>query len=311
MKRKSTVRKSPDVSHSRKQLKLWESPSNHNKNPVCPMCNLSLPFDLCMNNLHIDKCLRRSFVACDKMITDHIFRKSSSCTDYNVRSVSHPAGLWIIYDFLSPVEEELLMRDIDISTGQLWMYSSFNGHCLSKYFSVKTEFGLPGKIRMVRRNDNLQEEPDLPPFLQPYMDRLRSIVSNRCDLPPELRSFKPNECNINNYVRSDGHYLRPHFDDRALSGPVLVNLLLAGFARMTYSSPSDKGAVGIAVDLPRRSLQLVTGPARWSFMHEIKAADVLDPRRVSVTWRQSGKRGSGGRSREQCRIAAAANGGNF
>jgi hypothetical protein len=68
---------------------------------------------------------------------------------------------------------------------------------------------------------------------------------------------------------------------------------------MTYakpvnaSLPTNQIAVGGFTDhasvlLPRRCLQLVAGPARWSYTHEIRREDVLDDRRVSITWRQTG-----------------------
>lgn len=53
---------------------------------------------------------------------------------------------------------------------------------------------------------------------------------------------------------------------------------------MTYKSQSTNQIPNI---LPRRSLQLVTGDARYKYTHEIKESDLLDNRRISVTFRQS------------------------
>jgi len=75
-----------------------------------------------------------------------------------------------------------------------------------------------------------------------------------------------------------------------------MNLSLAGVARMTYrqaktarSALLSKAASVVVVELPRRCLQLVLGPARYEYTHEILSTDVLSPRRVSITWRQAGK----------------------
>ncbi len=210
----------------------------------------------------------------------------------NIHRLEIVPGLWIIYDFITEEEENELLHAVDSANSQPWKHSSFNGHCVSKHYGVKTQFGLPSESRIVRQNEIDNGEMNMPEFLTPFIERLQGIVAMRKDLPSELRTFQPNECNINNYLRTENHYLRPHFDDRTLSGPLLVNLSLAGFARMTYTLPGHTSA-GIAVDLPRRSLQPVTGKARWSYMHEIKSQDVVDARRVSVTWHQSGNKRTG------------------
>ncbi len=263
---------------------------------ICPICNLSLWKDMSMNNLHIDSCLKKSESPSSGILmkdtTSSSILPANNSHPYNIQQQQSVPGLWIIHDFISEEEELALVRSIDADNREDWRHSSFNGHCTTKWYGYKLLFGLPGEIRMVRQNDRDSGEQDMPGFLTPFIDRLQGIVSLRKDLPSELRTFQPNECNINNYERSQNHYLRPHFDDRTLSGPLLVNLSLIGFARMTYTLPGDT-ANGIPIELPRRSLQLVTGKARWNYMHEIRAQDVVDPRRVSITWRQSGKKGSG------------------
>lgn len=79
-------------------------------------------------------------------------------------------------------------------------------------------------------------------------------------MPNVLLNFQPNECNANCYIRSENHYLTPHYDDRFLSGPILMNLSLQGHSKMTYSK-GDSSAIHdiVKVVLPRRCLQLVTG----------------------------------------------------
>ena len=43
----------------------------------------------------------------------------------------------------------------------------------------------------------------------------------------------------------------------------------------------------VRISLPRRCLQVLTRDARYSYTHEIRAEDLLDPRRVSITFRHS------------------------
>jgi alkylated DNA repair protein alkB family protein 4 len=205
-------------------------------------------------------------------------------------NVSVP-GLFLIYDFISEEEERCLVQSIDDDLQTNWKPSSFNGHCLSKVYGVRTQFGLPGEQRLVRRQDESAGEYGIPESMMFILNRLQQLCATRRDLPPELRSFQPNDCNVNSYLHSSGHFLKPHFDDRALSGPLLLNLSMMGRCRMTFQFPD--GTESVAVPLPRRCLQLVTGAARWSYMHCIKAEDLFDERRVSITWRQSGAKRTG------------------
>jgi len=145
-----------------------------------------------------------------------------------------------------------------------------------------------------------------------------------------LQGFRPNEANAIDYRRAEGHFLAPHCDvslrlhivcdrlprertclkgrgcrrqDRRLSGTVLVNLSLAGDARMRYTE--DKaflrqraqaaaggaqpvvGPPSVLVQLPRRSLQVQSGRVRYNFRHGIAREDLLAERRVSITFRQN------------------------
>lgn len=175
--------------------------------------------------------------------------------------------------------------------------------------------GLPGHLTTCsfhRENDESKGEQPIPSEFQFLVHRLRLILchhhhnvgksmsssssfftsSNPLRLPNEALNFAPNDCNANAYIRSRGDYLTPHFDDRALSGPLLMNLSLESDAYMTYVHPkehSTPSSSNIKVHLKQRTLQLVCGEGRWDYMHCILAED-LDPvkRRVSLTFRQSG-----------------------
>ena len=211
--------------------------------------------------------------------------------DFTLTHIDKVPGLWIIEDFIKEDEEIAIVRALDNDVCTPWKLSNFNGHCDSKAFGVRTQFGLPHEPRLVRKNDTTKGEFDIPFYLHPIMERLQYVAHCRKDLPQETRCFVPNECNANSYLKAKNHYLKPHYDDRALSGPILVNLSLQGRAKMNYSKPGTN--VSVSVDLPRRCVQLISGPARWEFMHSIKMEDLIDERRVSVTWRSSGSKVSG------------------
>ena len=55
-----------------------------------------------------------------------------------------------------------------------------------------------------------------------------------------MDTFQPNGANAIDYRKSNGHFLKPHCDDRQLSGKILVNLCLCADAIMTYTRDRQK-----------------------------------------------------------------------
>ncbi|KAH8050583.1 alpha-ketoglutarate-dependent dioxygenase alkB-like protein [Aureococcus anophagefferens] len=104
----------------------------------------------------------------------------------------------------------------------------------------------------------------MPDIFAPLVRRMRTI--------PELRSFRPNEANALDYRRSEGHYLGAHCDDRQLSGPILVNLCLAGDATMTYTrDQAGRGSAGETVRARLSgALQIQSGSVRFDYRHGIQ-----------------------------------------
>lgn len=268
----------------------------------CPVCGVTMLASSI--NSHLDlSCLAKQ--ATRKDAPSQIINDASlvvrNLRPYELSATSLP-GLWVINDFITEAEERDLIEKLDASGPGCvpWFHSSFNGHCLSKTFGVVTQFG-PSRIqeRIVRKNDPVRGERDIPDYLLPFISRMRSLVkysseANMCKFPAVLNTFHPNECNINCYIKSDGHFLTPHYDDRFLSGPVLMNLSLCGRSRMTFTRGESEAAHDtVVVNLPRRCLQLVMGPARFSFKHRINADDLLDPKRISITWRHAGSSNGG------------------
>ena len=201
-------------------------------------------------------------------------------------------GLWLVLELLSESEETQLVRDVDGDSGTPWRVSSFNGFTDTKVFGVRTQFGLPNEERLVRKNDPSRDEHDIPGYMGSLLKRLSALPQRFPELRELMRSFRINDCNVNSYEREKGHFLTPHYDDRALSGPLLLNLSLGCDCFMTYTAErSDQSPVRVL--LPRRCLQIVSGDARYCFKHSIAKEDVLGDRRVSVTLRMSGSKSRG------------------
>ena len=270
---------------------------------ACPICNLEL--SVSMMNVHIDSCLKNGNNEKKKSHVSDVNSETSYpfVSELRVQPPFHPvehegfSGLWLIHEFISEEEELSIVSNLEADETS-WHLSSFNGHCLSKSFGVKTQFG-PAHVeeRIVRANDASRGERDIPLYLIPYIERIKEFIKNwskKFKMPMVLSTFRPNECNANSYLKSENHSLTAHYDDRFLSGPILMNLSLVGRSIMTYTKGSSEALHDtIKVDLPRRCLQLVTGDARYKYMHRIDAEDVLDIKRMSITWRHAGNSNGG------------------
>lgn len=103
----------------------------------------------------------------------------------------------------------------------------------------------------------------------------------------------PNEANAIDYRRAGGDYLKAHVDDRRLSREPIANLSIVGDCVMTYRREKRRGGVeggDGAVErvlLKRRTLQVLTGKARYDYSHGIGNEDLLSDRRISITIRES------------------------
>ena len=83
---------------------------------------------------------------------------------------------------------------------------------------------------------NVHPNPFSNPFSNPYPNVfVNLILSLPLPLPNLNRNPNTNTNPNPNPRQHQGHYLTPHYDDRHLSGPVLMNLSLAGTSRMVYS----------------------------------------------------------------------------
>ncbi len=193
-------------------------------------------------------------------------------------------GLWIADDFLSEADERALVAFLDDAQADpagAWREGSFNGPCLRKAWGVRTD---------LRARTFAAPLAPMPPPLAALARRLRAL-GERDGVEP-LRRFRPNEANALDYRRARGHRIDAHCDDRQLSGPVLVNVSLAGDAVMQYAEDTRSGASGGAprrheVRLRRRSVQVQSGEVRYRFTHAIENRGLLSGRRISITFRQN------------------------
>ena len=187
-------------------------------------------------------------------------------------------GLCLYEDFISEEEEATILAQLDgkdpnFATEFLpWKPNTFNGKHSGKRWGVHCN---------LRERKVTPAEDPLPSFLtQIVLPRLRKNIRS-------LQQCRPNEANAIDYHTMRNDYLKAHVDDRQLSTEPIANMSLAGDCYMTFRNERHTSAPPKKVLLKRRCLQVLTGPARYDYSHGIAAEDLLSPRRVSVTMRES------------------------
>ena len=115
--------------------------------------------------------------------------------------------------------------------------------------------------------------------MPPSLEMLATQVTAPAEFPRT-----PQQIIVNEYKPGQG--ISPHIDCQTCFGPVVASITLGSGTTMTFKYR------GTAVDLwlPPRSMLVLSGPARWTWTHEIRPRR-SDPdhgpraRRVSLTFR--------------------------
>ena len=200
-------------------------------------------------------------------------------------------GLYVVEGFVSPEEEEALLALLDADSARNpWRPSTFNGSHAGKAYGVRSDL----KARRVRAALH-----GVPAWGRGLARRMRRLGRSVAGTPLEcMAQFRPNDCNAIEYLRTEGHWLKAHSDDRHLSGDVLVTLSLCGDCDMQFelAGPARRGAGRgfeapspelALVSLPRRSLLVQAGGVRYTHTHGIPNDCLRSPRRVSITFRET------------------------
>ena len=209
--------------------------------------------------------------------------KQGSIEMSKTSSPSFIYGHKVIENFISEEEEEELLRAIYDASEQTWndRNASGNGHHNGKAWGVNADRARR-KVFKAKR-----EMPEA--FQRIVLEKLRANDYGYKGL--KEFGFACNECNAIEYIQDQGHELRPHVDDRILSSDIIINLSMVGSCIMRYRMNKNQG-IEIAKDLPRFSLQIQGGKCRFEWEHGIRNEDLIDGKRVSLTFRCSG-RGNG------------------
>jgi alkylated DNA repair dioxygenase AlkB len=183
-------------------------------------------------------------------------------------------GLFLFPNFITEEEEAHILAHLDVDNSENpWKLGDFNGPHLGKRWGVHCNL----RDRRVGAAEHA-----LPTFVTKLLlPRLHRIHA--------MKGMVPNEANAIDYRSKQGHYLTHHVDDRKLSREPIANLSLAGECRMVFRNMKGltKDEDGLPVLLERRTLQVLTGKARYEYAHGIDNSDLLSDRRVSITMRES------------------------
>jgi alkylated DNA repair dioxygenase AlkB len=209
--------------------------------------------------------------------------KRGSIEMSKISSPSHIYGHKVIENFITEEEEEELLRAVYDMSEQTWndRNASGNGRHNGKSWGVNADRARR-KVFKAKR-----EMPEA--FQRIVLEKLRANDYGYKGL--REFGFACNECNAIEYIREKGHELRPHVDDRILSSDIIINLSMVGTCIMRYRMNKNQG-IEIAKKLPRFSLQIQGGRCRFEWEHGIRNEDLIDGKRVSLTFRCSG-RGNG------------------
>jgi len=111
------------------------------------------------------------------------------------------------------------------------------------------------------------------------------FLVKRLPTEPSLSAFAPVElCNLE-YTSDRGSSIDPHIDDVWLWGDQLVTLNLLDTTILTLSKSSlEQPLEEVQIPLLRRSLLVLSGDARYEWMHAIKRDDI-GGRRIAMTFR--------------------------
>ncbi|KAL6759715.1 hypothetical protein V8C86DRAFT_2567706 [Haematococcus lacustris] len=192
-----------------------------------------------------------------------------------MRAVPHGElhGEWLLHDFITR-EEEVRLQHV-VKGPPAWSHRGINGPYRGKAWGVV--------VNLAARSVSAPRYP-LPQEFVALAARMRNCL-------PLLRSFRPSEANAIAYTRGV-HQLTPHMDDRFLSTELIVTLSLVGRARMTFQREASKRGPThrVVVELPPRACQVLSKDARYTYTHAIASEDLLDPERISITFRQTALR---------------------
>jgi alkylated DNA repair protein alkB homolog 8 len=166
----------------------------------------------------------------------------------NPWNVPPPAGLVILKDFISDVEEKLLLSSIDWN--EIEDSNSSLKHRQVKHYGYEFIYGA----------NNVNPDQPLLRKIPEECNFLWQRLSERCST---FNYFQPDQMTVNRY--QPGHGIPPHCDTHSPFEDPIVSLSLGGDTVMDFATTKEK----CSVDLPGRTLLVMSGESRYGWTHGI------------------------------------------
>ncbi|XP_054162870.1 DNA N6-methyl adenine demethylase-like [Oppia nitens] len=239
----------------------------------CGRCDDRKPIETNTTNqlyVYCGKCRDKAFV---QSLVDHN-QHQQHCMKSLTIDVDYVRidGLYVVNDIIS-AEQELGL--VDVIDGIEW--------CDSQSGRRKQDFG--PKVNFKKQKVRINQFTGLPHFDVELMSQMKQSVTDKT----VLNDFVAVEVCHLEYCPENGSSIDMHFDDTWLWGPRLVTVNLLSPTVLTLSKPSYDNITTdqfvIRVDLPQRSLVVVSGDARYVYQHAIARQDITS-RRIAITYRE-------------------------
>ncbi|RIB09841.1 hypothetical protein C2G38_1980683 [Gigaspora rosea] len=189
-------------------------------------------------------------------------------------------GLYIIEDFITETEEQVLIRAID---SRAWCG---NGVAPNPELKRRTQhYGYEFSYRYRKVIQNLGPLPTFTDFITKRFKQQKII---------EFED-EPNMCIINEYEAGQG--IMPHTDAATIFGPIILSLSLLSSCLMKFTHSNNPETQFLVV--LRTSLLIMTKSSRYDYKHSIskdiiewfeegengEKREIVRSRRVSLTFR--------------------------
>ncbi|KAJ2836834.1 hypothetical protein J3B01_002556 [Coemansia erecta] len=181
-------------------------------------------------------------------------------------------GLFYVPDFITKSEEQMIMQSIrDDEERELRMRGIQNDAQSDKWFKIQDRFvkhyGHSFDYHTKHVGDaSLAASLELPAWIRPYIERIRSAVPSY--------ACQPDQLTIQRYPPGSG--IAFHADSHTAFTDTLVIVSLGTPVQMDFRKPGADCFT--SVDLQPRSLVLMTGEARYGWEHaiRIRRSDLID-----------------------------------
>lgn len=184
-----------------------------------------------------------------------------------------PDGLRIVEDFVSPVEEDVLLNSIQWPTSPATKEDLKHRQVL--HFGYEFEYGTN------------TINPDKP-IDRKIPQECEDLVLKRC-CSEGLISQTPDQLTVNRYEPGQG--IPPHIDTHSCCTDTILSLSLGSDVVMSFVDKDDE-SFHRPVVLPRRSMLIMSGRSRYAFTHGItpRSTDIVPASGSGITLRKRGLR---------------------